>query len=43
MRIVAEEGNLEEFLALHKGLGYCWSVAVVALPSVSHALMKKWP
>ena len=28
--------------ALHKGLGYCWSVAVVALPDVGKTLMEKW-
>lgn len=28
--------------ALRKGLGYCWSVAVVALPAEGKPLMKKW-
>lgn len=32
----------EDFLALRKGLGYCWSVAVVALPLKGKALMEKW-
>jgi hypothetical protein len=32
----------EDFLALRKGLGYCWSVAVVALPAEGKALMEKW-
>jgi hypothetical protein len=32
----------EGFLALRKGLGYCWSVAVVALPSEGKALIEKW-
>lgn len=32
----------EDFLALRKGLGYCWSVAVVALPDEGKALMEKW-
>jgi len=32
----------DEFLALRKGLGYCWSVAVVALPDEGKALMEKW-
>ena len=32
----------EGFIALKKGLGYCWSVAVVALPSEGKALMEKW-
>ena len=31
-----------EFQALRKGLGYCWSVAVVALPAEGKALMEKW-
>ncbi len=32
----------EDFLALRKGLGYCWSVAVVALPAEGTPLMEKW-
>jgi len=32
----------ESFLALRKGLGYCWSVAVVALPGEGKPLMEKW-
>jgi hypothetical protein len=32
----------EEFIALRKGLGYCWSVAVAALPDEGKALMEKW-
>jgi hypothetical protein len=32
----------EDFRALRKGLGYCWSVAVVALPTEGKALMEKW-
>lgn len=32
----------EDFLALRKGLGYCWSVAVAALPVEGKALMEKW-
>lgn len=32
----------EDFLALRKGLGYCWSVAVVALPEEGKAWMEKW-
>lgn len=32
----------EDFLALRKGLGYCWSVAVAALPAEGKALMEKW-
>lgn len=30
------------FLALRKGLAYCWSVAVVALPIKGKTLMEKW-
>jgi len=32
----------EDFLILRKGLGYCWSVAVVALPTKGKPLMEKW-
>ena len=32
----------EDFVALRKGLGYCWSVAVAALPDEGKALMEKW-
>jgi hypothetical protein len=32
----------EDFLALRKGLGYCWSVAVAALPGEGKPLMEKW-
>jgi hypothetical protein len=32
----------DEFKALRKGLGYCWSVAVVALPDAGKPLMEKW-
>lgn len=32
----------DELLTLRKGLGYCWSVAVVALPAEGKALMEKW-
>ena len=31
-----------DFLALRKGLGYCWSVAVVALPAEGKVLMEQW-
>ena len=30
----------EDFLALAEGLGYCWSVAVVALPTEGKALWR---
>lgn len=38
----ADKRRSEEFLTLRKGLGYCWSVAVVALPEEGKALMDKW-
>jgi len=38
----AENRRSEDFLTLRKGLGYCWSVAVVALPAEGKSLMEKW-
>jgi hypothetical protein len=38
----AEDRRSPDFSALRKGLGYCWSVAVVALPGEGKALMEKW-
>jgi hypothetical protein len=38
----AEDRKSESFAALRKGLGYCWSVAVVALPGEGKPLMEKW-
>ena len=38
----ADNRRSEDFLALRKGLGYCWSVAVAALPDEGKALMEKW-
>jgi len=32
----------EAFQALRKGLGYCWSVAVVAAPEPGKRLMERW-
>lgn len=32
----------EAFQALRKGLGYCWSVAVVAAPELGKPLMERW-
>jgi HEAT repeat protein len=37
-----EDRQSQDFLTLRKGLGYCWSVAVVALPEDGKALMEKW-
>lgn len=36
------ERRNEAFLALRKGLGYCWSVAVAAFPEEGKPLMEKW-
>jgi len=32
----------DDFLPLKKGLGYCWSVAVAALPDEGKALFSAW-
>jgi hypothetical protein len=32
----------DDFVALKKGLAYCWSVAVVAFPAYGKKLMEKW-
>jgi hypothetical protein len=32
----------EDFIALRKGLAYCWSVAVAAYPEVGKKYMEKW-
>jgi hypothetical protein len=32
----------EEFIALRKGMGYCWSVAVVSNLKYGKKLMEKW-
>jgi hypothetical protein len=37
-----EERKSDEFTALKKGLGYCWSVAAAALPIEGKAMMEKW-
>jgi hypothetical protein len=37
-----KDRHSEGFIALRKGLGYCWSVAVVALPEQGKLLMEKW-
>lgn len=38
----AEDRRSEAFQALRKGLAYCWSVAVAALPEVGKPLMERW-
>jgi hypothetical protein len=41
--IVDEEDRRgDQFRALRKGLGYCWSVAVVALPDRGKKMMERW-
>ena len=37
-----EDRKSDEFKALRKGLGYCWSVAVVALPEEGKKMMERW-
>jgi hypothetical protein len=32
----------DEFRVLRKGLGYCWSVAIVALPKTGKKMMERW-
>ena len=38
----AKDRRCDEFDVLRKSLGYCWSVAAVALPEVGKPLMEKW-
>lgn len=38
----AENRKSDDYLALRKGLGYCWSVAVAALPEEGKSIMEKW-
>jgi hypothetical protein len=37
-----EDRKSDEFKALRKGLGYCWSVAAVALPVEGKKMMEQW-
>jgi hypothetical protein len=37
-----EDRRSDEFRALRKGLGYCWSVAVASCPQVGKARMETW-
>jgi hypothetical protein len=37
-----EDRRSDEFKALRKGLGYCWSVAVAALPDPGRQMMERW-
>lgn len=38
----SDDRRQESLKILRKGLGYCWSVAVVALPLAGKQLMEKW-
>lgn len=38
----AEERKHDDFRVLRQALGYCWSVAVAALPEEGQAAMEKW-
>ena len=38
----AEDRKSDDFKTLRQALGYCWSVAVVALPAEGKAAMEKW-
>ena len=37
-----ENRKSEDLMALRKGLGYCWSVAVAALPDEGKRVMEMW-
>ena len=37
-----EDRKSDEFKALRKGLGYCWSVALVAFPEEGRKMMERW-
>lgn len=39
---LVEDRRSDEFKALRKGLGYCWSVAVAASPEEGKKAMEKW-
>lgn len=38
----AHDRDTDEFRALKKGMGYCWSVAVAANPAAGMPLMGHW-
>jgi hypothetical protein len=38
----AEDRRSEDYRTLRQGLGYCWSVAIVALPEVGKPMLEKW-
>ena len=37
-----QDRSCEDFKAFRKGLGYCWSVAVAALPREGMGMMERW-
>lgn len=41
-RAPAPERQTEPYKVLRQGMGYCWSVAVVALPEAGQPAMEKW-
>ncbi len=40
--VKSDKRQTEDFRTLRKGLAYCWSVAVAALPKSGKPLMEKW-
>jgi hypothetical protein len=38
----ADNSGDEAFKVLRQGMGYCWSVAVAALPEIGKPMMEKW-
>ncbi len=38
----ADGSKDERFKVLRQGMGYCWSVAVAALPEIGKPMMEKW-
>lgn len=40
--LIIQDRKNEAFKTLRQGLGYCWSVAVVALPGTGKPLFEKW-
>jgi hypothetical protein len=41
-RAAAAERKRQDYRTLRQGLGYCWSVAVAALPAEGQAAMERW-
>jgi hypothetical protein len=37
-----DDRRTDDFITLRKGLGYCWSVALVAYPERGKRYMEKW-